>query len=335
VGRDNFEAVEHGGDLLAAKARFPEAPEPWIDLSTGINPTPYPFNLPPPAAYARLPAPGEIRALEAIAARAYGVRDPACVAAASGSQTLIQLLPLLRGRGRVAVLGPTYREHERCWVRAGFDLRRVGDLEAALDEEPDVIVAVNPNNPDGRLLPRADLLHAANRLAERGGWFVIDEAFADCEPDASLASAHADGVIVLRSLGKAYGLAGLRLGFSVANPALSARIRQYLGPWPVSGPAIAIGGQALANPAWLSSQSGLLAASAAKLDGFLVNAGFTIVGGTRLFRLVRHPEAPARFEQLAKEGIWSRQFSGNPDHLRFGNPPASAWKRLRTALRTG
>lgn len=335
MGGENLEAVEHGGDLLAARMRFPEAPEPWIDLSTGINPTPYPFKPPPLSAYSRLPAPGEIRALEAIAARAYGLRDPACVVAGSGSQPLIQLLPFLRERGRVAILGPTYREHERSWVRAGFDLRRVADLKAALDERPDVIVAVNPNNPDGRVLPRAALLQAAGRLAERGGWLVIDEAFADFEPDASLASAQAEGVTVLRSLGKAYGLAGLRLGFALTDPALAARIRQSLGPWPVSGPAIAIGGEALADKAWLARQSDLLEASAAKLDRLLVNAGFTIIGGTRLFRLARHPEAPTRFEQLARQGIWSRQFPENPDLLRFGNLPASAWKRFRMALSTG
>jgi cobalamin biosynthetic protein CobC len=335
VDEDNHKTMEHGGDLHAAKARFPEAPEPWIDLSTGINPTPYPFDPPPLSSYARLPSPGDIRQLERIAAAVYGAPDAAGVVAAAGSQPLIQLLPRLRPTGRIAVVGPTYREHQRCWAAAGHHVAVLPSLQAALASRPDVIVIVNPNNPDGRIVVPDELLQAASELASRDGWLVVDEAFADFEPGVSIAPRLPANGIVLRSLGKAYGLAGLRVGFVVTTPALAAPIRAGTGPWAVSGPAVAIGRAALADDAWRASQASLLKGSAAQLDLILMNAGFTIVGGTRLFRLAWHAQAPQRFEHLARKGIWARQFSDNPKLLRFGNPPADAWKRLLIALRTG
>jgi cobalamin biosynthesis protein CobC len=325
--------MRHGGNLHDAKALFPEAPEPWIDLSTGINPDPYPVLLPDPGAFTRLPSPQSVNQVEAIAARAYGVGDPARVAAAPGSQALIRLLPRLRPKGRIAVVGPTYSEHERSWIREGHEVAMVASLPDALAIAPDAIVIVNPNNPDGRIATPPDLIAAASALHRRGGWLVVDEAFADLEDEVSIASHDIPGAIILRSFGKAYGLAGVRLGFAVASPALNARLKEELGPWAVSGPALAVGAAALADRAWLSLQRTRLRRSAQVLDALLAEAGFTLAGGTRLFRLARHNDAQDWFDRLARAGIWIRKFGQDIEMLRFGIPPEHEWERLRQAMK--
>ncbi|MBF9234884.1 threonine-phosphate decarboxylase CobD [Microvirga alba] len=324
--------MQHGGNLHDAKARFPEAPEPWLDLSTGINPNAYPLTLPDPRAFTRLPSPQEVSHTEAVAARAYRISDPARVAATPGSQAPIRLLPRLRARGRVAIVGPTYSEHERSWVREGHEILAVTTLVEALSLTPDVVVVVNPNNPDGRVAHPAELASAAAELHQRGGWLVVDEAFGDLDDEASIAPQDLPGTIALRSFGKAYGLAGVRLGFVVTAPALCARIREELGPWAVSGPALAIGAAALADDAWLAEQKVRLFEAAIALDRLLTGAGFHIVGGTRLFRLARHGAAPDWFVRLAKAGIWVRKFDHDPTILRFGIPQEETWTRLKQSL---
>ncbi|MBZ6077260.1 threonine-phosphate decarboxylase CobD [Microvirga sp. WGZ8] len=324
--------MEHGGNLHDAKARFPKAPEPWIDLSTGINPRAYPVPPLDPEIFHRLPSPQQVRACERIAAQAYGVGDPECLVAAAGSQALIGLLPRLRPPGRVAIIGPTYSEHELSWSRHGHRVLSMADLDAALAAQADVIVVVNPNNPDGRVIPSQRLADAAQLLATRGGWLVIDEAFADLEPGHSVAGGSLANTIVLRSVGKAYGLAGLRLGFAVAWPAQAQAIRDNLGPWAVSGPALALGSQALADQAWLSAERSRLSRASHRLDALLHRAGFELIGGTCLFRLARHEVAAQYFERLAGCGIWVRSFAFDPALLRFGIPKEEEWNRLEKAI---
>ena len=322
------EAIGHGGDLDEARQNFPEAPEPWIDLSTGINPVAYPVPALPDRVYRRLPSPGEIAALEAVAARAYGAADPATVVAAPGTQALIGWLPRLRPRSRVAILGPTYAEHAAAWREAGHEVVET----TRLDEAAEVVVAVNPNNPDGRVVLRADLLRAAERLAQTGGWLVVDEAFADLEPVESLAPVLPPGAIVLRSFGKTYGLAGLRLGFGLADPPIAQELRSALGPWAVSGPAIEVGTRALADEAWRRRAAKDCADEAQRLDCLLATVG-RVIGGTCLFRLLETPDAPALFNHLGRCGIWVRRFEAMPHRLRFGLPgTATAFQRLRAAL---
>jgi len=312
---------------------FPDAPAPWIDLSTGINPRPYPIPPIPAEAWTRLPGRSEEAALRRAAAAAYGAPGPDRVAPAPGTQVLISLLPRLRPPGRVAVLSPTYGEHAAAWRAAGHDVvetDRAEDLAAA-----DVAVATRPNNPDGRLLPRADALALARALAVRGGWLVADEAFADViDPSESLC-AHADapGLVVLRSFGKFFGLAGVRLGFAVCAPALVALVARALGPWATSGPAVAIGTAALSDGAWIADERLRLGAGAARLDTLLAAVGLRVVGGTTLFRLVEHPDAQDRADRLGRAGIYVRRFPARPDRLRFGLPANErAWRRLADAL---
>ncbi len=325
----------HGGRLAELRHLFPHAPAPFLDLSTGINP--YPYKVPPLApscaddALTRLPEPEARAALEAAAARAYGLADPGLVLACAGSQALIGLLPLLRPRSLVAVLAPTYAEHAFAWRAAGHHVQEVATLADAA--AADVVVLCNPNNPDGRTIAAADLRAFAAPLAARGGWLVVDEAFADFAPaGVSLApSFPAHGVIVLRSFGKASGLAGLRLGFALVPAGLAPRLRAALGPWPVSGAAIAIGTLVLEDDAWRAAMAARLAEDAARLDAVLEAAGLTKRGGTPLFRLAESTDAASVFEQLGAAGILVRRFAAHPRWLRFGLPGA-AFDRLAAAL---
>ncbi len=319
--------THHGGDLGAARAAYPSAPEPWIDLSTGINALSYP--LPPldRALWTALPEPGGITGLEAAASLAYGT-VPKRVVAAPGTQALIQWLPHLVPARRVGILGRTYGEHASRWAAAGADVSIVEDLDALAGF--DVAVVVNPNNPDGRLVAAADLATLAGRV----GLLVVDEAFMDVmPPGGSVVPVLPDRTIVLRSFGKTFGLAGLRLGFAIASGELAVALRHAAGPWAVSGPAIAIGCKALSDAAWLGSTRLRLETAAGRLDHLLAARGATILGGTPLFRLADVDDARRWFDGLARAGILVRPFVERPRSLRFGLPHAAAqWVRLEAAL---
>ncbi|WP_074078418.1 threonine-phosphate decarboxylase CobD [Microvirga massiliensis] len=324
--------IWHGGDLDEAQRLFPDAPKPWIDLSTGINPIPYPLPALPSHLLERLPPPGAHADLEAAAAEAYGTSDTAAVVAAPGTQVLISLLPLLRSRSRVAVLGPTYAEHAVSWRRAGHEVVEVTSLTDAAGS--DVLVVVNPNNPDGRFIARQTLLELAEHFHRCSGWLVVDEAFADFDDDATLVAHQPPNTIILRSFGKTFGLAGLRLGFAIAPKAIASRIRAALGPWAVSGPAIELGRRALRDREWRVAAAQARVEDARRLDAMLLRVAEGALGGTTLYRLVETDDGPELFSYLGRHGIWVRRFQSNPRLLRFGLPgPGWAWSRLDEAIR--
>lgn len=325
-------AIAHGGDLGGLREAFPDAPKPWLDLSTGINPIPYPVPPVEASAWTRLPEAAEVHALRAAAASAYGAPDAAHVVPAPGTQILIETLPRLLAPTRVAVLGPTYAEHAAAWARAGHTVREVADLDAIGDAG--VAVIVDPNNPDGRSFSLAERRALAESLGTRGGLLVADEAFADLEPIESLCPYAAPGLVVLRSFGKTYGLAGLRLGFAVAEPGTTARIAEALGPWAVSGPALAIGTAALSDAGWRAEAARARAADAARLDRMIARAGGRVVGGTCLFRTADFSDGPALYRRLAEAGIAVRRFAERPERLRFGLPgDRTGWCRLSRVLK--
>jgi cobalamin biosynthetic protein CobC len=324
----------HGGDLNAARNQFPGAPEPFLDLSTGINPNPYPI---PPLTleiFSRLPEPADLRRLVGLAASAYGAPSADNVVTAPGSQVLVTLAARLLLPGRAVILGPTYAEHARAASAAEHEVSTVGELAPLGDA--DLAVVVNPNNPDGRIVGRDDLLAIAERQRAHDGLLIVDEAFMEVgRPAASLAGdVEGANVIVLRSFGKFFGLAGLRLSFALAARPLAAHLNAALGPWPVSGAALAIGTAALGDQAWRDATRVSLAAAAARLDALLGGAGLDVVGGTSLFRLVRAGEATRIFDRLGRVGILVRRFPERPDVLRFGLPGTEpGWQRLEAALR--
>lgn len=334
--------IRHGGNLLAAVRRYGRPVEGWLDLSTGINPEGYPVPALPAAAWQRLPE--EDDGLAEIAALSYGAARALPVA---GSQAAIRTLPALLAPGRVGVATLGYSEYAPAFAAAGhcvvplaerdFAPQRLGGAADGLDH----LVVVNPNNPTGRELPAPALLDCHRRLAARGGTLLVDEAFADCAPDASLA-AHSmlDGLVVLRSLGKFYGLAGVRCGFVLAAPPLLGELAQRLGHWTVSGPARAVARIALADTGWQQATRARLHACSTRLGALLRDHGLAPVMQP-LFAWVQHPQAPALHEALAHAGVWTRLFDAPPvadevgvPSLRLGLPPDSddAWRRLADAL---
>jgi cobalamin biosynthetic protein CobC len=323
----------HGGNLFAARQAYPQAPEPWLDLSTGINPYAYPFVNPPLESFTRLPQQDELRALEAAAAMAYRAPTTAEAVAAPGSQAIINWLPHLVPARHVGILGFTFSEHARSWAAAGA-MVTVAENLAELGSQ-DVAIVVNPNNPDGRRVAAPELHALAAALAAHDGLLIVDEAFVDfLEPSVStVPDISARGMIVLRSFGKAYGLPGLRLGFAIAPKALAEQLRASLGPWPVSGAAIAIGSRALMDGAWLTAIRARLKDDGMALDIMLAAAGFAPAGGSVLFRLVHHQNAQFWFERLAESGILVRRFAAHLDWLRFGIAGTGVdLARLRKAL---
>jgi len=325
--------LDHGGNLGAARQMFPAAPEPFLDLSTGINPHPYPVPQLPSDALTRLPEQAALAKLIDVAAEAYGAPSPAHVAAGPGSQILVAQTAFLLARGRASVLAPTYSEHARAAEFAGHNVVEVADVMQLAESR--IAIVVNPNNPDGRIVAKDALLALADRLRRRGGLLLVDEAFMEVGPyGVSLADQVERGnIVVLRSFGKFYGLPGLRLSFAIAPPEIAARLAAALGPWPVSGAALAIGAAALADMTWREKTRGALAEAVTRLDGLLAGAGLEIIGGTSLFRLVRAREAAQLFHRLGEAGILVRRYPEYPAWLRFGLPGRDAdWQRLGAVL---
>lgn len=319
--------LEHGGNLRDAARRFGR--EDWLDLSTGINPHWYPAPVVEDNAWHRLPEPEP--ALPLAAARFYGAPLMLPVA---GTQAAIQALPRLRSPSRVVVAAPSYAEHAHHWSGHGHVPTQVAypDLGQAVDA-CDVMVVCNPNNPTGATVPAAQLLDWAERLASRGGWLVVDEAFGDTGPDNSVARySGRPGLIVLRSVGKFFGLAGIRLGFVAAHPATLRELADLLGPWTVSGPAQQIALAALNDQCWQDDMRRTLLASGARLQQLLASHGIAS-SGTALFQWWSEPRAEACWEHMARHGIWVRLFRQAGRGIRLGLPPDEAgWKKLSDAL---
>lgn len=317
---------DHGGDLDRAMARY--GGEGWLDLSTGINPLPYPLPDLPPVAWAALPTTSRITALEQAAAEAYGTH--AGILALAGAQAAIQLVPRLSPPGRAAVVCPTYNEHAAALRAQGWQVAEVATPDAAAGS--DLAIVVNPNNPDGRNWT-ADELRDLGQSVTR---LVIDESFADCAPSNSLAPHIArddDSIVVLRSFGKFYGLAGLRLGFAIAGDATAGRLRALAGPWAVNGPATVIGRAALVDTHWRDATRARLTKDAARLDALAARAGWQLVGGTPLFRTYQTGDAATVQDRLARGRVWSRIFPYSHGWLRLGLPgDEPAWTQLEAAL---
>ena len=315
---------DHGGNLDWAMAQWGGAPEDWLDLSTGINPRAYPVPALPERAWTSLPTKTDLARLSEVALAAYGTS--AVVLPMAGAQAAIQMVPRLVAPGLARVLGPTYNEHAAAFEVAGWRVETVSELTVLAGA--DAAVVVNPNNPDGQVTARGDLLELTSKV----GLLIVDESFADPVPDNSVAGQAVGNVLVLRSFGKFYGLAGLRLGFVLGDKALVGRLGEMAGPWPVSGAAVEIGCRALADRDWQAATVAQLAEDAARLDGIAVRAGWKAVGGTTLFRLYDSGHAVAAQDRLAQGHIWSRVFPYSKTWLRLGLPDSPGWDQLEAAL---
>jgi cobalamin biosynthetic protein CobC len=343
------DAPLHGGNLSEAVHRFGRPRQEWLDLSSGINPHPYPVPALTPDAWHRLPEEDMGAALKQAAQIYYNAPQLLPVA---GTQAAIQALPLYRlqtaGRANVAIAGPTYAEHAHRWAKAGHRIvpctiasaSAYAMLDAAAASPAvDIMVICNPNNPSGATFEPVQLLKWHAQLAARGGWLVVDEAFGDTVPQASVAACtERAGLIVLKSVGKFFGLAGLRLGFVAADSAMLAGLAELLGPWSVSGPAQQIGCAALDDRLWQQTMRQTLAAEGARLHTLLQQHGLDS-SGTALYRLapLTAPHAERLWLHMAQHGIWVRLFAGAAADaaagVRFGLPgDENGWQRLSDAL---
>lgn len=326
--------LPHGGDLSALRAASDAYAGTWIDLSTGINPLPYPVPLLRHDSWTRLPGAAEMQTLLAAARQVYGCPAEAGIVATPGTQAAIQWLPRLFAKSRVTVLGPTYAEHAHAWRQSGHAVTQLDAMPGSL-RDTDILIAVNPNNPDGRAMGR-DLMHRWHReLAARGGWLILDEAFADAVPEVSLGGdAGLPGLVILRSFGKFFGLAGLRLGFVLGDPVVTQALARALGPWAVSGPAAEIGAVALRDTGWQSAMREELRARTRRFDQAMRDRGIHVLGGTGLFRLAKVPDAAEFAARLRRQGIHVRIFDYNPDWMRFGLPAEEAefWTHFDAVL---
>jgi len=319
--------LEHGGNLR--DAAWHHGRDDWIDLSTGINPHGYPAPTPSPGAWLRLPEPDP-----ALLAAACAYYQASRVLPVAGTQAAIQALPRLRAPSRVAVSAPSYAEHAHHWGQHGHLLRQVtyAELDAAVDIS-DVVVVVNPNNPTGEIIAPERLLDWATRLEARGGWLIVDEAFGDTAPALSVAM-HAvqPGLIVLRSIGKFFGLAGLRLGFVAAHDSLLRDLADLLGPWTISGPAQEIALAALTDSAWQQATSTSLRQSSERMTRLLLDHGIAS-SGTALFRWWPQMQPEAFHAHMAARGIWCRLFRDAGRGIRVGLPAGEPeWHRFEHAL---
>jgi L-threonine-O-3-phosphate decarboxylase len=319
--------LEHGGRLRAAARRYGIPENDWLDLSTGINPDGWPVPPVPASIWQALPQDND--GLVAAACACYGTTK---LLAVSGSQAAIQSLPSLRPPSRVALVSPSYAEHAHAWRRCGHEVVGV-PAEEILQADADVKVIVNPNNPTGKLFSRDELLNLHAQLAARGGWLVVDEAFIDATPEHSLASAcPRPGLIVLRSLGKFFGLAGARVGFVLAEENLLQQLAELLGPWPIAAPSRYVSALALRDMAWQRATRQSLPQAARRLAELLRANGLLPTGGCGLFQWVCREDAANLHEQLAKLGVLTRLFD-QPASVRFGLPRDEAqWMRLATTL---
>jgi cobalamin biosynthetic protein CobC len=334
------ERPEHGGRLEAAARKWGIPRSQWLDLSTGLNPVPYPIPEIPMEVWQRLPEPDD--GLEEIIRRWAGApADAACLPVA-GSQQAIMALPAVRkrlhGLGRVAVPTPGYREHGHAWQRADFDVVGISAEQALADDlswldSVDVVVWINPNNPTGQVLAPERLLAWRERLARRGGWLVVDEAFIEGLPDHRLDPwAGAANLVILRSLGKFFGLAGIRAGAVLLESGLAKQFNHELGPWPVSGPTRYLMKWVLVDEAWQANALIKQKEASNRLSALLEQHGLGVPSGTLLFQTVRHPRAAEIADRLARCGVLVRCFD-SPEALRFGLPAEEAsWRRLADAL---
>ncbi|WP_037311194.1 threonine-phosphate decarboxylase [Ruegeria halocynthiae] len=307
---------DHGGGLDGAIAQYGGTRADWIDLSTGINPIPYEVSGLTSPDWAELPDHGAFERLTEAARSFWSVPDGVAILPAPGASAVIARVPALAAQGKVQITPPTYNEHAAAFSAQGWAVQADGPAQAR--------VIVHPNNPDGRIWSAADV---------NAPLTIIDESFCDVCPDASLIQLAArPSVIVLKSFGKFWGLAGLRLGFAIGHPDLIACLNDLTGPWSVSGPALRVGTRALTDTCWADATRARLADDSDRLDRMVTAKGAQLVGGTTLFRLYEVDSAADWQDRLARAHIWSRIFPYSKTYLRLGLPPGDGWDRVEAAL---
>lgn len=310
--------AEHGGNSDEAAKAYGFAANEMVDLSTGISPIAYDMALPSSKAFQALPLNSDLEQLLHHAKHAYGVPAGAAICAGAGSQSLLSALPKLYEPTVIWCPEPTYNEHRYRWERAGHHV----DGSAHCPKEARIIILGHPNNPTGHIWSHADKDQYLAHVKAKGGLLIIDEAFADASPDISfMADADDDSIMILRSVGKFFGLAGLRVGFAIGGTKMIASLADEIGPWPLSQPAMIVAGRALQDSRWQDSHRKKLGEKSAWLAIRLQKAGFELVAHTPLFITIRHHNIAAFHDHLARHGYWTRLYANQPDMMRLGLLP--------------
>ena len=326
---------ERGGRLDVAREAYPDAPQPWIDLSIAISPWSYPFPALSDSEMRRYPDPAVMQRLTTAAKKSYRAPAVADAVPVPGVNLGLSVLPwLFREPKRVAVLAPQHFGHAAAWEAAGHSVSHIASLDQV--GKAAILIVVNPSHVNGRIVAHGDLAAALPPLKRRDGLLIVDETFADADPGHSLLPevARLDYTLVLRSLGEFYGAAGIGLGFAITSHPIAERLRAALGAWPVSPQAMAFGEASLADTAWAESQRTRLKEAANAMDAVLETAGLRILGGKALFRLAECAGPGELFSHLASQGILARPFQDR-SALRFGLPKdEEELSRIRLALQS-
>ncbi len=304
----------HGGCRIQAEKKYSPA-QSMLDLSTGINPNGWPVPIVPAEIYNRLPESDD--GLMEAAQSYYQTKN---ILPVSGSQEAIQLLPvifhqykMLPEKSRVGIISPCYAEHEFQWKKNNFSIIHL--LTENIDdtiESLNVLLIINPNNPTGELIAQEKLKKWHSQLKKNNGYLIIDEAFMDSTPENSLIKKNQpDNLIVLRSIGKFFGLAGVRCGFVIAPTKILSQMAYHQGPWSVSGPTRWLVKKALMDKQWIEDNKLILKNESMRLKKclkyyFSKVDPQSLISGSVLFQTVYINNAYDLFERLAKEGVLIR-----------------------------
>ena len=313
---------EHGGDIDNAIQKYGGNKDSWIDLSTGINPHHYPYKLINISELKNLPCENDINKLNKVAKKYF--KTFACVTAVSGAQAGINILPFLFPNKTVSILSPTYNEYQNVFSKS---LTKINNVEKLIQlKNSQVAIICNPNNPDGKLYCNEDLLEISKNV----GYLIIDESYMDQYPGKSLSQKLDDqtNIIIIRSFGKFFGLAGIRLGFLISNKEINKKIEFLIGKWPISNIAINIANKALIDDVWIMNTISFLEEGSNFLDCLASKVSWKIVGGTNLYRLYETPNADHTQNKLANLKIWSRRFEYSKKWIRLGIPRKKDFKKV-------
>jgi len=321
--------LKHGGRLLEAAQKYQIPVGGWLDLSTGINPNGYPIPRIPDSIWLRLP-----ENLDGLIDAAQHYYQCDSLLAVAGSQAAIQALPQLRKASVVGLVTPSYAEHVHAWRRAGHSIvgLSANDIELHINQL-DCLVLVNPNNPSACRFSKEQCFAWLEVLQKKNGWLIVDEAFIDCMPELSLSSyAPLKGLIILRSIGKFFGLAGIRAGFVLAEADILEQLNELLGPWALSNPTRFVTVCALQDKQWQDDMQVQLQQGSERLAHLLRDYQLMPAGSTSLFQWVVVDNAEEIHYLLAKQAVFTRLFT-QPASLRFGLPANEAeWAHLTAAL---
>jgi cobalamin biosynthesis protein CobC len=313
--------MRHGGDLTEAKKVFNHISiDSWIDLSTGINLNSYNDTGIGLSNLDKLPTKDSYDELVSAAKNYYSVSDTNRLCISSGAQSLINILPYIFSiEKNVAIFSPTYSEHAISWKKANYSIREINKIDQILNE--DIVVITNPNNPDGLVYSHSDIEEIYSKIVKNKGLLIIDESFIDATPELSFVKKLQNrNIIILKSFGKFFGLAGLRLGFAIGNEGIISDLENILGPWPVSTIALNIATKAMSDIDWIKGTRSLLLKLSEELNSNLSSSGYNIYGTTAFFTLISVENSTKMQRELANKGIWTRIFDYNNRWVRIGVP---------------